>query len=202
MSRPSLTDDLRRLAWRPETAQEVADEAAAEGTGRRPARPGEEFRLVIHRDPAGKMKPGGRGKLPGLSINDINKVHMMQLSKFKRDLADLVVFEANGQRCPAFLNGKPYIRDFYYFKRRDRRDHRNFGKALIDALTAAGIIVDDNDEAILLDRPTLIAGDPNPRIEVYLRDTRTMTAEQVADLFRESALEQCRRLLPDEQKGA
>lgn len=189
----NMVDELRNIAWRPQSEQEVADEAAAQG--RRPARPGEEFRLVIHRDPAGKMKLGGKGKLPGLSINDINKVHIMQLARFKRELADLVVFEANGQRCPAFRNGKPYIRDFYFFKRRDRRDHRNYGKALIDALTMAGIIVDDNDESILLDRPTLIAGDPNPRIEIYLLDTRGMTPDQVADLFRTSALEQCRRLL-------
>lgn len=133
--------------------------------------------------------------MPGLSINDINKVHVMQVAKFKQDLAELVGNEATAQRCPAFRNGKPYIRDFYYFKHRHQKDHRNFGKALIDALTKAGIIVDDNDDAILLDRPTLISGDPNPRVEILLMDTRQMTADQVADLFRESAREQCQRLL-------
>lgn len=189
--------DLKDLAWRPETLQEVHDEAAAQG--RRPARPGEEFRLIIHRDPSSHSRPRATGKgrvtVPGLSINDINKVHPMQMSRFKRELAQLVANEATAQRCPAFRNGAPYIRDLYFFKRRDSRDHRNFGKALIDALTAAGIITDDNDRAILLDRPTLIAGDDNPRIEIILRDTRLMTPGEVADLFRASALEQCERLL-------
>lgn len=189
----TLADELRRHAWKPESVQEVYDEAAAQG--RRPARPGERFRLVIHRDPSRHKKT------PGLSINDINRVHMMQIHKFKLALAQLVANEATAQRCPAFRNGKPYIRDFYFFKRRDRRDHRNYGKALIDALTGAGIIVDDNDEAILLDRPGIVTGDPNPRIEILLVDTRGMTAEEVADLFRESALEQCRRLITP-QRGA
>lgn len=193
-----MSADLRSLAWQPDSVQEVYDEAAAQG--RRPARPGEQFRLIIHRDPSSHKKPNGKGFIPGLSINDINKIHMMQLTKFKQALMQQVANEATVQRCPAFRNGIPYIRDFYYFMRRNHRDHRNFGKPLIDALTGAGIIVDDNDKTILLDRPTLVPGDDNPRIEILLVDTRLMTADQVADLFRASALEQCERLLP--AKGA
>jgi Holliday junction resolvase RusA-like endonuclease len=196
----SLVDDLKRLAWQPQSVQEVNDEAAAQG--RRPARPGEQFQLVIHRDPSRHKRPSGKGFEVGLSINEVNKVHIMAMADFKKNLAQLVANEATAQRCPAFRNGKPYVRDFYFFRRKGQRDHRNFGKALIDALTMAGIIVDDNDEAILLDRPTLIHGDQNPRIEILLVDTRLMTADQVADLFRASALEQAQRLIPKERDTA
>lgn len=197
----SLADDLRDLAWKPESVQEVYDEAAAQG--RRPARPGEQFRLVIHRDPSShrvlKVRGKGTKTIPGLSINDINKVHMMQMTTFKQELTQQVANEATGQRCPAFRNGTPYIRDFYFFRDHMRRDHRNFGKPLIDALSKAGIIVDDHDGAVILDRPAIVLGDPNPRVEILLIDTRLMTADQVADLIRTSALEQCRRLLPAER---
>lgn len=198
MNRQSVGDRLRDLAWKPESIQEVQDEIAAQG--RRPAKPGEQFRLVIRRDPSASRGVKG-GFIPGLSINDLTRVNPFAYTKFKKDLYQLVANEATAQRCPAFRNGHPYVRDFYYAKRRQKRDHRNFGKAVIDALSKAGIIADDNDEVILLDRPQLVSGDPDPRIEILLVDTRLMTPDQVADLFRASALEQCQRLLPP-TKGA
>jgi hypothetical protein len=152
---------------------------------------------VIHRDPSSDTGPKG-GFVPGLSINDIHRTNRFAFTKFKKDLYQLIANEATAQRCPAFRNGQPYIRDFYFVKRRQQRDHRNYGKAAIDGLTAAGIIVDDNDDTILLDRACIIPGDDNPRIEILLVDTRLMTASQVADLFRASALEQTQRLLPGE----
>jgi hypothetical protein len=95
----------------------------------------------------------------------------------------------------------------YFFKDVRNRDWSNMGKLLLDSCEVqdgkrdskkpqkCGIILNDSDKHILLDRPRIVEGDPNPRIEVTLIDTRGMTVDEVADLFRESALEQINRLI-------
>jgi hypothetical protein len=146
-------------------------------------------------------------KVPGMSIND----WMGSVPQVRANLADelvrLVAEEAERQQCPTFLNGHPYIRETYYFKDKRGRDHRNYGKQLIDTLEVddgkrdpkkprkAGLIRNDSDKHVLLDRPRIVEGDANPRIEILFVDTRGMTVDEVADLFRESALEQCKRLI-------
>lgn len=223
----TLEDQLKALAWKPGSTQEVIDEVeAAAAQGRRPARPGEQFRLVIEHDPSGHTRPAKRQpknakklkmvKDPGLSVNDWAWADPMVRAKLADELVGKVAKAADAQQCPAFLNGKPYIRAVYFFGDRIHRDWANFGKQVIDALEIdrrkpnpkcpdrpkkPGIIRADSDDDILLDRNHIVTGDPNPRVEILLIDTRLMTADEVADLFRASALEQCQRLLMP-QRGA
>lgn len=205
-----MLDDLRRLAWKPTSEVEVNDEVNATD-GRRPARPGERFVLVIHRNPGSHTRPKKRGegkvKVPGMSINDLIGCAPIVRAKLADELVELVAEEADVQKCPSFLNGFPYVRVTYFYKDKRGRDWANQGKLLLDACEVqdgkrdpnkphkAGLIRNDSDKHILLDRPRIVEGDANPRIEILFVDTRGMSVGEVADLFRESALEQCRRLI-------
>jgi hypothetical protein len=171
--------------------------------------------LVIHRNPGSHTRPQKRDatkrtKVTGLSINELISKGPQVRANLVDEIVRLVAEEAEAQGCPSFLAGHPYIRETYFFKDRRGRDHRNWGKQVIDSLEVednpdekrakkkpvkCGVIVNDSDKHILLDRPRIVEGDANPHIEVTLIDTRGMTAGEVADLFRESALEQCLRLI-------
>jgi hypothetical protein len=135
-----------------------------------------------------------------MSVNDWMSKSPMIRANLAAEMVELVRREANEQGCPSFLEGHPYIRVTYFYKDRRGRDWSNLGKQLLDAFEAdderkAGIIANDNDKTVLIDRPRIVEGDPNPRIEVTLIDTRGMTVDEVANLFRESALEQINRLI-------
>jgi hypothetical protein len=171
--------------------------------------------LVLHRNPGShtrpqKRNPAKRTKVTGLSINELISKGPQVRANLVDEIVRLVAEEVEAQGCPSFHECKPYVRETYYFKDKRGRDHRNWGKQVIDALEVeddaddklkrkkplkCGIILNDSDKHILLDRPRIVEGDPNPRIEVTLVDTRGMTADEVADLFRESAMEQIRRLI-------
>jgi hypothetical protein len=196
-------NNLRDLAWKPTSAVEVADEANA--SGRRPAREGERFVLTIHRNPGSHTRPSKRGgkpvRVPGMSINDWMGRAPQIRANLATELVRLVAEEADAQGCPSFHGCKPYVRVTYFYKDKRGRDWMNTGKQLLDAFEVdvdkgkAGIILNDSDKHILLDRPRIVEGDANPRVEVTFIDTRGMTSDEVADLFRESALEQVRRLI-------
>lgn len=153
-----------------------------------------------HRRPAKRQPKGGDPKKPkmvkeiGMSVNDWLGSHPMVRKKLAEDLEELVREAVVAQGCPSFLEGVPYIRDVYFYKQKRKRDGRNMGKQLIDALQKVGVIRGDSDDEILLDRPQIEVGVDNPRIEVVIKDTRLMSAMEVANLFRDSALIQIVRL--------
>lgn len=170
----TFADELRALAWKP---TELELNPAPSGPALRPALPGEEFRLVIHRNPGGHKRPhkvqkGKFVKERGLSVNDWMGLDWRYRQNLKEALDKLVRQEVSEQRCPAFLVGRPYVRVTYYFKDRRNRDHMNYGKQIVDAVVQAKVLADDSDKAIDLDRNRIVEGDKNPRIEVYIRDTR------------------------------
>jgi Holliday junction resolvase RusA-like endonuclease len=143
----------------------------------RQTEPGEEFVLTVHRNPGGHSRPhktqkGKNVKVKGLSVNDWMGLDWRFRQQLKDELERIVKKDATDQNCPAFLLGRPYVQATYYFKDRRSRDWANYGKQVIDAVVQAGVLVDDNDKAIDLDRNRIIEGDNNPRIVITIRDTR------------------------------
>lgn len=179
---PTLFDDLRALAWQP-----VAEELKPKGPALRPAEPGEEFVLIVHRNPGGHKRPSkatkkldanGKPKMvrvAGLSVNDWMGADWRVRQNLTEQLEKLVKADVKEQGCPAFTSGRPYVQVTYYFKTRFNRDHMNYGKQVVDAVVRAGVLKDDSDKAIDLDRNRIVEGDKNPRVEVLLRDTRPKT---------------------------
>lgn len=176
---PTLFDDLRALAWKPEE-----EDLAPKGPALRPAELGETFLLIVHRNPGGHKRPSKATKKPGpdgkpkmvrvagLSVNDWMGADWRIRQNLMKALEKLVNEDVKEQACPAFTEGRPYVQVTYYFKARFNRDHMNYGKQVVDAIVRAGVLKDDNDKAIDLDRNRIVEGDKNPRVEVLLKDTR------------------------------
>lgn len=168
----TLADELLGLAWRPKE-----EDFTPKGPALRPAEPGETFLLVVHRNPGGHKRPhktqkGRMVKERGMSVNDWMGVEWQIRQNLMKALEKLVKSEVEAQNCPSFTSGRPYVQVTYFFKDRRNRDHMNYGKQVVDAVVKAGVLADDSDKAIDLDRNRIVEGDKNPRVEVYLRDTR------------------------------
>lgn len=144
----------------------------------RPADPGEEFILKLDRNPGGHSRPskavkGGTVRVPGLSINDWMGAPWRVRQNLRDELHRLVRQACILQNCPAFGEGRPQVQETYYFRDGRHRDWRNYdGKFPIDGLVAAGALPNDTDTAVEILRPLMVLGDPNPRVEIRLLDTR------------------------------
>ncbi|GEM_PF-2688385 len=153
---------------------------------RRIAAPGELFRLVVDRDPGASKGPisrrtGKPKRILSLSVNDWDHVHWRVREKLRKEIDQFVWAAIAQQRPPAFTEGRPYVLIAYYFRRRARRDWGNWtGKHLVDALVTHGVLTDDSDTAIDLDRPLLLVDPQRPRVEFWIADTTVPLAMEDA----------------------
>lgn len=103
------------------------------------------------------------------SQNEWTNWHEMKLSKEKNFWNHLIVALARN-KCPMFKN--PVIKFKFFFPDNLDRDRKNYEswKPLLDGLTRAGIISDDNWKEIK-EEPSDIAVDrADPRTEIIVRD--------------------------------
>lgn len=145
----------------------------------RPARLGEEFTLVLDRNPSGRRRPPKRPNpnrpkkkvvdQVSLSINQWKGSRLER--KLRVEIRELVSREVERQECPSFLEGRPEVQITYYFATASRkRDWQNWvPKPINDALVHAGVILEDHDQAIDAMRPVLLVDREHPRIEVRIQ---------------------------------
>lgn len=153
----------------------------------RPAVPGEVTRLVVDRNPGAHWWPPDhtmplnwrdterqtgrpmRRRILSLSVNDWDHCHFRLRESLRLDLAAHTWRAVEMQRCPCYHVGRPYVQIAYFFQRAARRDWHNWtGKHLLDALVRAGVLADDSDRAVDVDRPLLLVDAARPRVEVWL----------------------------------
>jgi Holliday junction resolvase RusA-like endonuclease len=141
----------------------------------RPARPGEEFTLVLDRNPSGRMRPSKRNPSKKVVDQVSLSINRWKGSRFERklrvEIRELVAREVELQGCPSFLEGRPEVEVIYYFATASRlRDWQNWvPKPILDALVKAGVLLEDNDQAIDALRPILLVDRERPRIEVRIQ---------------------------------
>ena len=107
----------------------------------------------------------------GLSLNRWHSHHWSKKAQLKSEWTEAVQWIASLKHNGLPLK-KPAVTLTCYFRTRHKRDKDNFSivaKVVLDGLTRAGVIDDDNSEAIDL-RPLEFDYDKSkPRVEIELR---------------------------------
>ena len=106
----------------------------------------------------------------GLSMNRLNSLHWSKCAQLKREWTDAVqwIAQSKWNKLPMKY---PTITYTCYFRTRHKRDEDNFSlvkKFCNDGLTKAGIIEDDNSEAINLQPIVFDYDKKKPRVEIVL----------------------------------
>ncbi len=109
---------------------------------------------------------------PPPSLNLLNRMHWGERKRHRDLWAEEIAVAAIEAGRPKFR--RPLIQLRLYYPVQRRRDADNAiggpGKLILDGLREAGVIEDDNSQAIHL-QPPIIAVDPdNPRVEIVLEE--------------------------------
>jgi len=83
------------------------------------------------------------------SLNVWTKWHWARISKKKKEFEETIYWLAKQQKIDNLKLKKAKIKIIYYFSNKQRKDKDNFApKFIMDGLTKAGIITDDNDDEV------------------------------------------------------
>lgn len=109
---------------------------------------------------------------PPPSLNKLNRMHWAERKRHKDLWAEEIAVAAIEAGRPRFR--RPLIQLRLYYPTQRRRDPDNAiggpGKLILDGPREAGVIEDDNSQAIQL-MPPVIAVDPDdPRVEIVLTE--------------------------------
>lgn len=107
-------------------------------------------------------------QIPPSNNRYIGRTNFREYQRAKREWAEMIAIFCRPR--PQKPIEKAVVRLTYYFPTRGRRDPDNYsGKMILDGLTAAGIIVDDNFGHITLE----LRGEydrENPRTEIEIEE--------------------------------